>query len=335
MNIVHLCNTPLAGFPYRLSQAINRYTEHNSRSVVGMPGYGPRTFPYDLLWTTDRVEIEEVLRKADTYVYHSYFGMKNNSWKVQNYLNPNDRVTAHYCVQPGAGNLELAKAGVPTSVSAQYHTRHYTHSRPLPNIMMIEDELYRPKERKWPPEVPLKVAFSPSNMLGRAQMKGNPWSVKGYPETRTILEEFQARHKEDFRYEIIYNRPIEECLRIRSECHVSIDELMTGSYHNVTLESMSQGLLTLVYMDPQTLQAMAAVAGQDAVESLPLVNIQIHELRKTLQNLLDAREALRGRAEACRAWMEAHWHPERLAKLYTEFWETIPPYRILVPPPPC
>ncbi len=326
MRILQLANTPLAGFPYRLSRAIQQHTEHESRCIVGLPGYGTRTFPYDVLWSHKSPEGRQLLEWANTYVLHSYFSLKRNPWQLIKYMDPPKRVTAHYCIRPETANHELVELGVPTTVSAQYHARFFTRSTVMPNIMPIREGGYQPRDRSWPPDGPMRIAFSPSNRYGKAQQSKDPWSVKGWAETKQVLELVQQDNPGRVEFDIIEQVSVEECLRRRSICHVSIDEVMSGSYHNVFLEGMSQGLVSVAYMDPETLAAMGKVTGPAALENPPWVNVKLEGLRNELNALVQAPDQLRLRADRCRAWMEQYWDDRVLARLYTDFWSALPPY---------
>lgn len=325
MKILHLTNTPIAGFPYRLSEAVRQHTRHESRCIVGSEGYGSRKFPYDLLWRRD-AECKEVLREADIYVLHSYFSVQRNPWKLQDYLRPHSRVTAHYCVKPVTANKTLIGEGIPTTVSAQYHARFFPDSRVMPNVMPINNPQYKPIERRWPPEGPLRIAYSPSNQLGLAHMKRDAWSVKGYPETVAVLKTMENKFPKRVQIEILEGLPLQDCLKRRSNCHVCIDEVVTGSYHNVFLEGMSQGLVSMAKLDGETLQAVGKVTGEGALKDPPWVNTDLGGLLKSLQELLESPESLRKRADGCRAWMEKNWDDKRFGAAYADFWEALPPY---------
>lgn len=334
MKVVQLSTTVLAGLPYRMSEAVNRHTEHESRSITTHDGYGPRKFPTDVLWPREGPTDEclRILGEADTYVLHSYFGMRSNGWKLRDHVRSGDRVTSHICVRPETANKELINEGIPTSVSAQYHARFFPESRVMPNIMPIGEGRYLPVQRAWPPEVPLRVAFSPSNDLpAPVGMLPDRWNSKGSPETLAVLQALKKSHPGKFDFNFITDEPLERCMEIRSKCHVSIDEVVTGSYHNVFLESMSQGLLAVAYLDPETLEALGAVVGPEAVQEAPWANVRLPDLRQTLERLISSSGEVRSRADGCRRWIETHWDEKRLIESYVEFWASLPAYRSVVP----
>lgn len=333
MRILQLSITPMSGLPYRLSEMVNTHTAHESRCIVGREGYGTKVFPHDLVWRTDKRRCEEALEWADVYVMHSYCSARNNPWNIKKYLKPNSKVTAHYSVQPETANKELVTQGVPTTVSAQYHARFFLESTVMPNVMPIRHPWYRPAERKWPPAVPLHIAYSPSNQIGaRERPDRHRWATKGYPETLKILQDLVKRNgTEKVRFTVLQGLPLETCLKMRAEAHINIDEVATGSYHNVFLEGLAQGQVSVAYMDPDTLKAMESIVGPEAVQEAPWLNVNLPGLLQGLQGLLDDPQELRSRADACRVWAEKHWDDRRFADLYTRFWETLPPYLKLFP----
>jgi hypothetical protein len=330
IHVVQLSTTPLSGLPYRIARAIGDHTPLVSRAICTNSRYGNRCFPHDLIWSEKDEECQRVLEESHIYVLHSYFDVDSPPYRIRKYLRSNSRVTAHYCVEEAQGNRALIAQGIPTTVSAQYHTRFYPRSHVMPNIMPIDDEAYRPVEREWPPDVPLRVAFSPSNKNTREQaMKAQGrrrWSWKGRDETLEVLEDLKEKWGAKLEIELLENLPLDRCMARRAECHVSIDEVVTGSYHNVHLEGMSQGLISVVYMDDRTLRAMGQVVGKEALEEPAWINTSIQELRGSLEGLLEQPEGVRPQAEACRRWIERHWRDDVFARRYADFWLRLPSY---------
>lgn len=327
MRIVHLSGSPQSGLLYRISSAVQRHTDHESRMIVSAPGYGAKTFPYDLLWGRDKNECDLVLRSFDIYVLYGYYDPRSKPWVIEQYLRPHCRVTAHYGIEPPQMNRTLIHEGIPTSVSCQYHRRFLPESVAMPNVMPIREPLFLPNpSRQWPPHVPLRIVYSPSNKMTPDQGLKKPWGRKGYHQTVRILEALKKEFPGKVETQVLYQRPYEDCLQARSMGHICIDECATGSYHSVFLEGMSQGLLSVAHLDEQTLQAVAEVAGPEAIQDPPWLNVPLQDLHEALQGLVQRPEEVQERAQGCRAWMERFWDDAVFAQRYVEFWKTLPPY---------
>jgi len=99
---------------------------------------------------------------------------------------------------------------------------------------------------------PLRIGYAPTRFnSGRASR----WDTKGYRETTKLLKTLvskAAAKSIDIQIDIIEQVSHSDCLQRKSACHIVIDDLVTGSYHLNTLESLASESVCLTYMDHAT-----------------------------------------------------------------------------------
>ena len=194
-------------------------------------------------------------------------------------------------------------------VIAQYHPRMYPECTVVPNIIDIFDEALMP-DWSVKNEKP-RVVYSPS----RIRFQG--WDNKGYEETIPALQKLVDNRA--ITAEVVFNRPYSECLSARRRADISIDEIITGSYHLVSLESLSAGLATIAGLDETQRRTLHELTGS---ADLPWVIARPESIESVLKGFVADRGLLERTRRASREWMEVFWHPktttEKFLKIYEE-----------------
>jgi len=195
-------------------------------------------------------------------------------------------------------------------VIGQYHPRQWPECKIVPNVIDIWDEKLMPH---WGirNEIP-RVVYSPS----RIGLSG--WDDKGYKETQPILQKLVDVGM--ITAEIIYNTPYAECLAKRKKADIAIDELVTGSYHLCSLESLSAGLVTFAGLDDIQINTLKDLTG---AEELPWVVARPETLVREFTKLLVAGGPLGAARRKARAWMEKYWEPEVTTEKFLRIYESL------------
>ena len=95
---------------------------------------------------------------------------------------------------------------------------------------------------------------------------------------------------------------------------------MTGGYHLCSLEALSQGLITIAYLDEKTQQAIHKVVGK--LTTLPWINTTCSSLEQTIINLSkQSHEYIQFKKQYSREWMEKYWHPRTMVKHYLKLYK--------------
>ncbi len=306
MKVIHLSGGPLSGAPYRLVQ-VQRLGGIDARLLSVSNRQGERrVYPHDVLIEDDPELIERLLAEADVVHYHNRWqdnylfeqypwawGLVRGKPSVIQFHSHPERVVEEALREPSLLKL----------VVAQYHVRFYPECRPVPNAVPIDDPLHRPL---WIDNEPPIVAFTPPDC------HENGWYSKGCSETLRLL-------RGGFRHRFLTDAPWRQAMEVRRPCDVAIDEVVTGSYHMCSLESLSQGLATVAGLDGQTLDALERVTG---TREHPWVVATPDTLGRELAKLVADGAYRAAKRREARSYMERYWNPGALTAMFTDiYWE--------------
>ena len=195
---------------------------------------------------------------------------------------------------------------MPQLVISQYPERFYPRARVVPNIVPLDEELYR---RKKPAGDYVSIFFAPSVSLGSWESR---WDTKGFPETCFLLERISRRNPK-VKLRIIQNTPHSACLKERQCSHINIDDMVTGSFHLCSLEGLAQGLPTFAYLDTRILWNIHEMTGSN---TLPWMNFRLEEAENPLKILIADSELRDEIGENSRRWMERYWNDQDMIRHY-------------------
>ena len=309
MRVVHLTWSPVAGSPWNIVTALNAHTSIVARLVVLNPNaYGQRTFPNDLIWGRDRDACLEALAAADVVHLHQWFdpveafGPEISAVCARKpFLRQWHSIPAHFVGNNAAAIDRVVNDPIPQLVIAQYPERYYPRARIVPNIVPLDDGLLA-KVSGGLNKVS-HIAWSPS---GRESAWAQRWGTKGYPETLHLLK--RISREEQCTVDVIENMPRDECLRRKAGASLVIDDLVTGSYHLSSLESLAQGKPVLCWLDERVQVVIRELTGAVA---LPWVNVHLEDAENVLRFLLADPELCAAIGAESHAWME-RWYNDRV-----------------------
>ena len=320
MNVVHFSVTPLAGSPSRIVNAINTHTNINAELIVLNPdAYGARTFEGGIGWNQNKYKCLELIRSADILHIHHYFPLHstNNPFGFD-FTAMNIPIIRQFHSHPlsiAHGDKVLAKSivndKIPSLVTAQHPERSFPFARIVPNIVPINDIAYTPCEDS---DESHKIAFSPTfeSSAWATIQNGSRFDTKGAPETIQLLKSIKLKHRST-QLQVIVNKPHVECLRLKREAALAIDDLITGSYHLSSLETLSMGKPTLCYIDRRIEDVIKEITG---CNEIPWVNTKIEEAEYVLDAFLSDPELRQSFGRESRKWMERYWNDTTLIKYY-------------------
>jgi hypothetical protein len=310
MNVVHLSDSLMSAAPYRLAQ-IQRAHGLNARVINGetCTNGGPRqrAYPLDLLNADPEPVLRPVLEAADVVHYHhrwrdsELFAAHPWAWDVVK-----DKPSLVQFHVPRTPRIEaiLRESTMTSLVVAQYHVRMYPESIPVQNAVPIDDEYHRPLGVRNDPPV---VAFTPPDC------QAGGWWDKGCRPTMEVLSR-------GFRHRVVTDCSWREAMLARQVCDVAIDEVVTGSYHMCSLESLSQGLATVAGLDARTVDALEQVTG---TREHPWVVATPETLHRKLTELVSDPDYLQAKRDESRAYMVRHWDPAALVARFRAIYEGV------------
>lgn len=332
MRVVHVSLTPVAGSPIRICHALEQHTDVSARHVMTAPrAYGKRTFPGDLTLPEDRDEVLALLDACDIIHLHQFFDLSVNPFEIDfaRYQRRGKRIVRqlhsalfHFRrVITGPLRSELEREVVtpttPQLVIPHCAERYFPNARVVPNLVPVFDDRYRPSEAK---RRRTTVVFSPSTDAP-AWHTADPdsrWNTKGLPETERLLKRVVRRN--DAALRVIRNTPFEDCLRLRRNGHLSIDDMVTGSFHLSSLETLSMGIPTFAFLDNRTLDVLETLTG---TRSHPWVNYRLEDAEAALEEFLGDATLREEVGAESRRWMEEHWNDCRMVQHYVRAYEDL------------
>lgn len=325
MQVVHLSLTPLAGSPIRIVNALRRHTSWQARLVVLNPSaYSTRTFEGDLDWTLDREEALSCIRRADILHLHHFFDLEHNPFELDfaALRRSGKQLVRQFHSGPfhiAGGQVsrirEVIESPIPQLVISQYQERYFPRARLVPNLVPLDDDLYRPLVIPRSTEN-LRIFFAPSSPTSAWEHLDaiRRWETKGLPETVRMLQHVQRRNPSvvvDVRRDI----PHTDCLYARQAADLSIDDLVTGSFHLSSLEGLAQGVPTLSFLDRRTLSILAEMTG---TATHPWINCRLENAEGALIALGEHSEKRRALGKAAHEWMLKYWNDRDLIFHYTD-----------------
>lgn len=332
MRILHLSQTPCAGAIHALSTAIADYSLAESR-WCGRSGEaaGIQFAEPDFTWFD--TEVFPALAEADVLVLHNYLGLDTQPLLDFAEARRKDlRVVGMFHSHPSHCNLDLLERGFLCFAVAQFQACLLPACRPVRNVIRWD-------RADWPTAAPrdpergaaLRLGFSFTTRAAQAgsMHEAGWWDTKGYEVTLPVLEALEGEGLiELVRIEGVRH---DMALRLKAECDVLLDEVVTGSYHRTTLEGLALGKPTLCSLTPEVFALATKAAGADF---FPAVIARLERSPEWPEHF-GLEEALRWLAargpDGCaelgrhgRDWMIRYWHPRDIAREFVEVCASTP-----------
>lgn len=299
MQIVHCSQTPIVGVPILVSNLMNKYLPGiESHCVQARHSYADkRTFEKDFLFSDSGAL--DVIRQADVVFIHN--SVHNHA--VLDIIKKRKRKILICHSQPFHIQPELFDIVDTVAVVGQYQPRLYADRKIalVPNLIDLSELLYQPVERF----STLMISFAPSNTNKWDPKSDWTWDRKGVEETRAILD------RSGLQYIFMTKTPLEKVLKNSQRCAITIDELVTGSFHRRSLEGVAHATLTLNAMDFKCIKTMKWMTETD---DLPFFIIRMNELSGVLDQAKRVPEWVKKEGRRARKWMVKNWDVKTLLK---------------------
>lgn len=321
INIVHLSNTPLVGAPGKISQLCNQ-NNYNSISIVfnDYPEKGKLNNKFlsdSVLWSkSDPCLIKSLINRiehADIIHIHNdvsldYLNLFNFSLNKQKFI-----YQTHSPLREGPLFFERCDL-YPFTISkklvvAQYQPRLYPDYIPVPNLVLDTPSI-RLKEAN----EKLRVMFSPTHSrLGR-------WNVKFSEELEVTLKNLEVSHKIEI---FMPKEPLSPLalMQMRRYCHVSIDEIVTGSYHQVSLEGLCCGNVVLNNADFFASSMLALVAKSNDLP--PFLECNPLNIWDVLSQLVSDDELVRYYQNSSYEYFKNYLTPQKLFRNFDNIYQEV------------
>lgn len=314
MKILQMSSTPMAGVPYLLRDIINKYSNHECKAATG-----PSKYPDGRKWDAPDANLADIrktralLSWADVVLLHNG-GM--HRVKMYDGMLRAKRLLCYYHSEPSPPcpakrvSRRWESKGIHSYVIAQGHSILYPKLPTLPNLVDIHHPLMKPIEGLSRPYI--KIGYAPSNIQQtesqhRQFVRSYRYSSKGWFYTKPVLDKLAS--VPGVIVEIYRGVEFWECMKRRRDCHIVIDEVVTGSYHRSTLEAMSHGQVVVSGIEPRVEQLLLKAAGTNVH---PIVKANYITLEDVMESLVSDKQRVHDVGVRSRQWMENNWEPQKM-----------------------
>ena len=281
MNIVHIAKTPLAGSPGRLSDELNKVESVHSICFI------ERDYPGELsgkfigssivIDKNTTALLANKIENAD--ICHIHNDLTNDTLNVV--LSNAERCKFIYHVHSPLregplffnNHVSFDIDFYKRIVVAQYHPRQYQEFTPVLNIVP-----FKPSTTPAPLKGKIKILFSPSH-----SRTGGRWNDKTSPELDRALSLISKR--DDVEVIIPGKLSPSALFELRRTCHITIDEIVTGSYHQISLEGLAAGNIVINNSDALSNMFLEMVSGADSTP--PFITLNNKNVLRGLTELIN------------------------------------------------
>lgn len=317
MRILHLTNTTLAGAPGMLSQAINTYSKHSS-IVAQFNDKSPAraVFQPETLYVDQsdwcKSWLQNAIAQSDVIHVHNIVPTYVQSILAESDLSKKKliyQVHSPLYEPPNFGDVS-EDLGLP--FDAKLVIGHF-HPRQFPDFQIVPNCLFRrnmfnhfagPQNKK------IRVLFSPSS---KARMR---WNAKTTP----LVTQALAAVDQDPTVEVASFTDLapEMLIMHRQGADISIDEVLTGSYHLVSYEGLACGNAVINGCDALSIFAFQAAFRTE--DTPPFVVANEHNLLRTVMDLTSDRASLEELKTQGREFFWDVMAPERVVPIFLDIY---------------
>ncbi|MEY8215879.1 MAG: hypothetical protein RPR97_15520 [Colwellia sp.] len=240
-NILLISGSSLVGAPQNIMKALNNYTSFNSSLIVEQDYRGARAgyFTSDSIVMNDENKdlVISLISSADIIQIHNKISEEFECLILEHSNTDNYIYQVHSPLRESPLYYDITNdMKIPFKVKAacaQYHGYIYPEYRLLPLIVNYKNtiNLYDGGE--------LKILFCPSH----SGLKGR-WNRKSSEAFNEVVEKFAMLPGVNI---IRPSKPVKplELYEMRKHCHITIDEVITGTFHTVSLEGLCAGTVVI------------------------------------------------------------------------------------------
>jgi hypothetical protein len=315
LKIVHLAPTPLVGAPAKVAQ-IQAREGHSTLSFIF--GDYPKELAGKFLAGNilmNAPELEPVfvqaLAEADIVHIHNYIPVDRVATIRAKANNAAFIYQVHSGLREGPMYASREKSlGLPFAARlavAQYHPRHYPDYTPVPNLVDAKPTFRLPHDRD-----KLRLLYKPSHP------RGGRWNAKTTPKVEETLKSLSLAGIIELVAPTQGHYP-NSLLELRRTTHLTIDEVITGSYHQVSLEGLCAGNVVINNSDFFSSAMLQQVA--QATEPPPFVRANESTLAETLIELAHDRAKTLMKQVESKEYFEQWLAPKRLIHRYLDIYQ--------------
>jgi hypothetical protein len=319
INVVHIAPTPLVGAPGKVSECLNRYTTHQGEFIYLSDYPQPLKGCFissGIYWDRKSEEInchvENLIKKADViHVHNALFRITCDEIYS---LNP----SASYIFQSHSGLREgplfydvTEMMGLPFKryfTIAQAHPRQFQDYELVPNIIN-----YPSNQQPTSGNIP-KILFSPTHA------REGRWNGKKSEILEKTLSAMSHLGRIEYIKPTTFLTPY-ELFSLRKSCQISVDEIVTGGFHQVSLESLCAGTVCINGADYFSKLSLMGCIG--ATEEPPFFTVTEDDCVEKIEELVSSPALIEEYQRRSLIFFEDYLKPEKLVNIYAQKYEKI------------
>lgn len=313
MNVLHISQTPLVAAPQKISSALNTYTDVHSNCLVVKDYEGSKAnifsdqslifhendYIYDVIEKSDVIHIHNDIEKKISAILKEVAKEKVYIYQTHSYLREGPLYYDRSEYLPFDFKKKL--------VIAQYQPRVYPEFTMVPNLI-LHDASYH---ENW--NNPVKILYSPAqrNTYGR-------WGTKYSSKLEKVLIDMENNDN----VQIITASGVHpnELYRLRKTADITIDEIFTGGFHQISLEGLCAGNAVINAADFFSLEIARAVA--DRNETPPFVFASESNIEEVLLDLINNRHKLNSVKKQSYDFFVHNLDPKKLINKYVDIYKS-------------
>jgi hypothetical protein len=320
--VLHITPTPLVNAPEKISEALNIYTDIESNVLVlkDYPNHLKNIFINQALTyfnTKDKYYDKFIIDKindADIIHIHNFLPVSFEMFLLENLKNRNTKFIYHthsvlsegpiFYERPRSSKIEYS---LKLSV-AQIQPRMYENYKFAPNIT-----LFKPNFRKLENNIP-RILFSPAHKQTSLRF-GQKYSQV----LNEILLSMSRLNMIDL-IDITGIRP-RELYEIRKTTDISIDEIVTGGFHQISLEGLAAGNVVVNGADWFSMQVMKNISKNNEYPPFLIANEQ--NAKDKLFDLVKNIDMINNIKKESFEYFQKNLSPDFLINYYVKYYEEV------------
>jgi len=312
--VIHLSNTPLVGAPGKISESLNLYSNLTSKWLI------EKDYPNkikDMFKTYGNIidkyeELEQDLVQCDIIHIHNFISNKLEDF-VLSKVSKKCKFIYHVHSPLREGpifyefNLKSKIKFDRLLAVGQYQPRFYQNHLIVPNIIMFEPTLNLIKNKD-----KINILFSPAHYK-----VGGRWNDKVSDNLNSYYKEL-SKDKRVQTHDINGVKP-EVLYKLRTTMHITIDEVVTGSFHQVSLEGMAAGNVVINNSDYFSNRALESYSSSN----IPFYRCDDFNIKDRINQLINNYDLIRKHQQESFDFFNNHLKPNKLIKIYTNIYEEV------------
>lgn len=315
-NLLHISPTPLVGSPIKINKLCkNHFNNSNVIIFNDYPGKLKGLFSGEAIEFNKKTEelCIKLIQEADIIHIHNFLTEEQENLILKN---SKDEVIfiyqVHSPLREGPIFVKYYKGSkIPFQkklVVGQYQPRLYKDFEFVPNIVLKKPSINLIKEDEKP-----IIIFSPSHR------RDGKWNKKLSEKLEKIL--LYLRNLNLIHLIIAEGLKPEILFAYRKKAHISIDEIVTGSFHQVSLEGLCAGNVVINNSDIFTNIVLENIV--NTKESVPFYKLNEYNIEDKLLYLINNKELIREYQIKSYKFYNKYLLPEKLILKYINIYKEL------------